>query len=256
MPSRPGWDGRSGRTSTFSVRTTGSERGMPARFFRAMSARGATIYSDQVKQNREGKPVKDIVIEVAGKLGYTVKGEVSGDWNGIQTGTGLQFLEQLSKETGHIMKVEGTDLVFYKLKDIKSSRAVGTVKRADVLDYMVTDKATGRISSCTVKCWKKETKQLITGTYDAKVSGGGSLTFWEEVDDPAAAIERAKNHVEDRQKNGVQFEVTIPGDVKYRAGVRVTTSGFGRFDRAWYVAEAQHSISKSGGYTTKITLQE
>ena len=237
------------------ITLTGSRSGDVCSF-RAMSAQGSSIYSSWAKQNREGKPLEELVNEIAAKLGYGVKGDIEGTWTGIQDGTGLQFLEKLAKKTGYIMKVEGTDLIFYKLDKVKSSVNVGTVKRADVIDYNTSDKAVGRIKSCTVKCWKKDKKQLIEGVHDSSLPGGGSITIWEEVEDQAAAIERAKNYVEDRQKEKVQFEITIPGDVRYRAGVRLTTSGFGRFDKTWYVAEVQHSISKSNGYTTKVTLQE
>lgn len=223
--------------------------------FRAISAYASTIYSSEIRQNREGKSVKELVEEEAGKLGYTAKGDLSGKWSGIQKGTGLKFLEQIARETGRIMKVEGTDLIFYKRADLKKGASVGTIKRADVINYSVTDKASGRISKCTVKCWKKATKELIEGTYDSKIKGGGSRTIWEDVADQAAAVERAKSYVEDWNKEGMRLEISIPGDIKYRAGVLVSTSGWGRFDKTWYVADAQHSINKGGGYTTKITLQ-
>ena len=223
--------------------------------FRAISAYASTIYSSEIRKNQEGKAIKDLVESEASKLGYTVKGDLSGKWSGIQKGTGLKFLEQIARETGRIMKIEGTELIFYKRADIKNGSVVGTIKKADVIDYSVTDKAAGRISKCTVKCWKKDSKQLIEGTYDAKIKGGGSRTTWEDVDDQAAAIDRAKSYVEDWNKEGTRLEISIPGEVKYRAGVLVKTLGFGRFDKTWYVAEVQHSINKSSGYTTKITLQ-
>ncbi len=224
--------------------------------FRAMSARGSSIYSDQYRQNREGKAISEIVNEIAGRLGYSAKGDLSGNWSGIQTGTGLKFLEKLAKETGRMMKVEGSDLYFIKLGEVKSSPVVGTVNRADVGDYLLTDKATGRIGKCTVKCWDKDKKELIEGVYDANIDGGGSITLWADVEDQAAAEARAKHELEDRNKRGVQFELSVPGDVKYRAGVRVKTSGFGIFDKTWYVATAKHSINRTGGYTTRITVQE
>lgn len=223
--------------------------------FRAMSAYASSIYSSEIRQAREGKPVKELVESEASKLGYTAKGDLGGKWSGIQKGTGLQFLGQIARETGRIMKVEGTDLVFYKRAELKKGPVVGSISKTDVIDYSVTDKAAGRISKCTVKCWKKDSKQLIEGTYDASIKGGGWRTTWEDVEDQAAAVERAKSYVEDWNKEGTRVEISIPGDVKYRAGVLVSLNDFGRFTKTWYVAEAQHSISKTGGYTTKLTLE-
>lgn len=224
--------------------------------FRATSAYGRSIHSDEQRKNQEAKPIADLVNAEASRLGYTAKGDLSGTWSGIQKGTGLQFIQQIARETGRIMKVEGTELVFVKREVIKAGAIVGTIKKADVIDYSITDKAAGRITKCTVKCWDKKKKQLITGDYDAGIKGGGSRTIWDVVDDAAAARERAKNYVEDWNKSGMRLELTIPGDERYRAGVRVKIEEFGRFSKTWYVDDALHTVSKYQGYTTKISIQE
>lgn len=224
--------------------------------FRATSAYGRSIHSDEQRKNQEAKPIATLVNAEALRLGYTAKGDLSGNWSGIQKGTGLQFIQQIARETGRIMKVEGTDLVFTKRETIKSGAIVGTIKKADIIDYSVTDKAVGRITKCTVKWWDKDKKQLITGDYDAGIKGGGSRTIWDNVDDTEAAQKRAKNYVEDWNKSGMRLELTIPGDVRYRAGVRVSILDFGRFSKPWYVDDAQHAVSKSQGYITKLTIQE
>jgi hypothetical protein len=220
-----------------------------------MSAEASTIYSDVLRKNREGKTLSELIPEEAGRLGFTAKGNLDGNWSGIQKATGLKFLEQIARETGKIMKAEGKDLVFFPLAQIKASGVSGTIDRADVIDYSLTDKAAGRIRKCTVKCWKKADKLLVTGTYDTGIAGGGSRTEWEDVEDAAAAKERAKNFVEDWNKQGLRFQVTVPGSENYRAGIRISTTGFGIFSKTWYIAEAQHVISRSGGYTTTLTLQ-
>jgi phage protein D len=224
--------------------------------FRALSAYGSSIYSEEVRKNHEGKSVQSLVSDEAIRLGYSAKGDLSGNWSGLQKGTGLKFLEQIARETGRVMKVEGTDLYFIPMATVKSGAIVGTVNKADVISYTVTDKASGRISNCTVKFWDKTKKQLITGDYNAGIKGGGSRTIWEQVDDVAAAKEKAKNFVEDWNKTGSRIELTIPGDVRYRAGVRVNLEAFGRFSKTWYVDEVSHSISKSQGYQTTIIIQE
>ena len=224
--------------------------------FRALSAYGSSIYSPDVRKNHEGKAIQGIVNEEANRLGYAAKGDLSGNWSGIQNGTGLKFLEQIARETGRVMKVEGTELYFIPMSQVKNGAIVGTVRKSDVLDYNITDKAAGRISKCTVKFWDTKKKQLITGEYDAGIKGGGSRTIWEQVDDVSAAKEKAKNFVEDWNKSGTRIELTMPGIVTYRAGVRVKIEGLGRFSKTWYVDEASHSISKSQGYQTKIIIQE
>lgn len=224
--------------------------------FRALSAYGSSIYSSEVRKNHEGKAIQELVSGEASRLGYSAKGDLSGNWSGIQKGTGLKFIEQIARETGRVMKIEEKDLYLIPLAQVKGGSVVGTVLKADVLDYTVTDKAAGRITKCIVKCWDKKKKQLITGEYDAKLPGGGTRTIWDTVDDVSAANDRAKSYVEDWNKTGTKIEITIPGDVRYRAGVRITLgSDFKRFAKTWYVAEVSHSVSKYQGYQTKLTLQ-
>lgn len=223
---------------------------------RALSATAESIHSEKAVQNYQGKTIAYIVNKVAGDLGYAVKGDLDGTWTGIQNGTGLQFLEQLSRQTGRIMKVEGSTLIFYKLEKILGSPAVTTIQRGDVTDYSICDKAEGRYTRCNVKWWDSKKKQMITGAYDAGISGGGKKTLWEEVDSAQAAKDRAKDWITDANKPGIQFTVTVAGDVRLTAGVVVQLAGFGRYDVPFYVAKARHSISRSRGYVTELTLQK
>lgn len=222
---------------------------------KAMSAKGSSIHSDEQRVNREAEQISEIVNNIAGQLGYTAKGDLSGTWTGVQQATGLQFLMQLAKETGRIMKVEGTELIFYKLADVQAGSVVASITKGNEKDYNITDQAAGRISKITVKSWNPDTKKMVEATEETGVSGGGSQTVYTNAADADAASDRAKATAADANKKGVTFELSVPGDVRLRVGVRITTKGWGRFDRTWYIAEATHTINRSG-YLTKLTLQE
>jgi uncharacterized protein len=223
---------------------------------KGMSAKGSSIHSDVQKVNREGESIQTIVNQIASSLGYTSKGDLSGTWTGVQNATGLQFLQQLAKETGRIMKVEGTELIFYKLSSIQNGAIVATINKADVKDYNITDQAKGRIAKVTVKSWDPAKKQTVESTHETGVAGGGSQTIYTNAADTNAASSRAEAAATDANKKGTTFDITVPGDVRLRVGIRITTKGWGRFDRTWYAAEATHTVSKSSGYLTKLTLQE
>lgn len=223
---------------------------------KGMSAKGSSIHSDVQKVNRESEQISTIVNKIAGDLGYTAKGDLAGTWTGVQQGTGLQFLQQLAVETGRIMKVEGSELVFFLLSKVQSGAVVAIINKADVKDYNITDQAKGRVAKVTVKSWDASKKQMVEATHETGVKGGGSQTIHTNAADSSAATARAKAAAADTGKKGVTFEITVPGDVRLRVGVRITTKGWGRFDRTWYIAEATHTINKSGGYITKLTLQQ
>jgi phage protein D len=223
---------------------------------KGMSAKGSSIHSDVQTVNREAQSIQTIVNQISSSLGYTAKGDLAGTWTGVQKGTGLQFLQQLAKETGRIMKVEGTELVFFLLSKVQSGAVVATVNKADVKDFNITDQAKGRVAKVIVKSWDANKKQTVEATHETGVAGGGSQTIHTNAADSSAAKSRAEAAAADTGKKGVTFEITVPGDVRLRVGVRITTKGWGRFDRSWYIAEATHTVSTSSGYLTKLTLQQ
>lgn len=221
---------------------------------RALSLRSSGLNSATQKKNHAGRPVADIVNEVADTLSCRAKGDLSGTWSGIQNETGLRFLNRLAHDLGRIFKVEGTDLIFYSIEKLGEIGQL-EIKRADVVSYDVKDVAAGRISKCTVKWWDRKAKKQIIGSYDAKIKGGGEVVRWEEVKDDAEAQKKAKDFITDRNKKGVEFSISMIGDVRLRAGVGVRMTGFGRFDGTYYISEATHTVNSSG-YTTDVTLQK
>ncbi len=221
---------------------------------RALSLRSSGLNSAIQKKNHTGRPVAEIVGEVANELNCTAKGDLSGTWSGIQNESGLRFLNRLAHELGRICKVEGMDLIFYPIEQLGKIGQL-EIKRADVISYDVKDVAAGRISKCTVKWWNRKAKKQITGSYDAGIKGGGEVVRWEEVKDNAEAQKKAKDFITDRNKKGVEFSISMVGDVRLRAGVSVQMIGFGRFDGVYYISEATHSVTFSG-FTTDVTLQK
>jgi len=236
------------------ITLSGSRRGDTCNI-RAISAKPSTLFSPVQIKNEEDTPISDIVNRIASDLGFSVKGDTSGNWSGVQKGSGLSFLHQLARETGRILKIEGTDLVFFLLSKIKSGIIVNTIYKGNEIGYSITDNASGRLSKCTVKSWRPDKKLLVVGEYDAGIDGGGAITIWDDCEGISAANSRAKNYVEDKNKERTQFSITMPGDVLYRSGVGVKTSGFGMFSKTWYVSEVVHTISKSG-YFTELNLRE
>ncbi|WP_300727027.1 hypothetical protein [uncultured Rikenella sp.] len=221
---------------------------------RALSLRSSGLGAPVQRRNHAGRAVADIVNEVAEMLGCRARGDLSGTWSGIQNETGLRFLNRLACELGRICKVEGTDLIFYPIQQLGQIGQL-EIKRGDVIDYDVKDIAAGRLSKCTVKWWDRKSKKQISGTYDARIKGGGEAVRWEEVKSSSEARQKARDYIADRNKSGVEFSLTLLGDVRLRAGVGVRMSGFGRFDDLYYISEATHSDSSSG-YTTRVTLQK
>lgn len=220
---------------------------------RALSLKSSNLNSSIKKQYHNARPIADIVSEVAAELGCTVKGDLSGNFSGLQNETGLQFLNRIAHQIGHILKVEGTDLVFYPIAQLGEIGEL-EIKRSDVRSYSLKDIAAGRISKCIVKWWDSKTKKEIGSSYSNGIKGGGEVVLWQEVENASEAKTKAKDYITDRNKSGVEFSIEMLGDVRLRAGVAINMVGFGSFDKTYYVSEATHSFSSSG-YTTFVTLQ-
>lgn len=220
---------------------------------RALSLKSSNMNATVKKQYHQERSIAEIVNEIASELGCNAKGDLSGNWSGLQNETGLQFLNRLAHHTGRILKIDGADLVFYSIEKLGDIGAL-EIKRADVRSYSIKDVAAGRISKCTVKWWDSKTKKEVSGSHSNGIKGGGEIVLWQEVKNTSEAKQKAKDYIIDRNKSGVEFSIEMLGDVRLRAGVAVDMVGFGRFDKTYYISEATHSFSSSG-YTTSVILQ-
>lgn len=222
---------------------------------RAMSIQSSAINSSAHKVCYNNKPIADITTAIAGALGCSITGELSGTFSGVQTETNLAFLNRIAKERGRILKIDNGTIILYPINDLGNESTL-TIKKQDTLNYRISDVAAGRISRVIVKWWDRDKKKMIEGEYDVKVKGGGSIVAWQEVASSKDATDRARDMIAQRNKGGLSFEIEMMGDTRLRAGVSIEVSGFGRFDSNYYISEANHQITHSAGYTTRITLNK
>lgn len=221
---------------------------------RAMSLKSSFVNADTNKIIYKEKPIADIATRIADEMGCRITGDLSGNYTGVQNETNLTFLSRLARETGRILKIEGNTIIMYQLSAFGKNKIL-SIKRSDTLSYRVSDVASGRITSVTVKWWDRKQKKLIEGTYDIEIKGGGSVVEWQEVNSQNDAVSRAKDILASKNKSGISFTIDLVGDVHLRSGIDIDVSGFGRFDGVYYISEAEHIINKQG-YITTITLQK
>lgn len=219
---------------------------------RGLSLQTSALCSAIDKKRQTGS-VSSIVSQVAKSIGMTSSGDLSGSWSGIQREPGLQFLCRMAKETGRICKVEGKEVIFYRIADLIQAAQM-TVKKEDVISYDIKDKAAGRYKKCTVSYYDPKQKKTITGSAVADVEGG-TLSIQEEVADNTAAAARAKEILTTKNKSGIEITISLMGDPRLQAGVSLALEGFGRFDTVYFIDEARHNVSSSG-YTTEVKLQK
>lgn len=221
---------------------------------RGISLKGAAMNASKNTQCYDGDEVKDIVGKIAQRLGCTVEGDTKGTYSGTQKNeSDLAFLKRLASETGRILKIEGKKLIFYKLADLYNGITLA-IDKSDVTSYSIKDKSEGRISKCTCRWWNSDTKQTIEGSHNTGVKGGAEIVIQEEVTSASEAEQKAADYCSERAKKGVEISLSMVGDTRFKSGIKVSLSNFGKFTGDYYIAEATHSFG--GGYTTSLNLKQ
>ena len=112
-------------------------------------------------------------------------------------------------------------------------------------------------SSCHVSYTDPKKKTTIEYTYTPRGAdkSGQVLEVNEKVSTREEARLLAMKRL--RQKNKAEYKASfsLSGDTRLVAGVTVEVLGYGAFDGKYIIETATHSISKSGGYKTDITLR-
>lgn len=70
----------------------------------------------------------------------------------------------------------------------------------------------------------------------------------------AAALAKAK--LREANKGEISASFTMAGDITLCAGLTIKVKGFGAFDGKYIIEQARHTISKSAGFQTQISLRQ
>lgn len=102
---------------------------------------------------------------------------------------------------------------------------------------------------------KQKTTIEYTYTPQGADKSGQVLEVNEKVSTREEARQLAMKRLRQKNKSEYKASFTLSGDTRLVAGVTVEVSGYGAFDGKYIIETATHSISKSGGYKTNITLR-
>lgn len=77
----------------------------------------------------------------------------------------------------------------------------------------------------------------------------------ERVESPAEAGQVAQKRLRKANKGEVEGDLDLAGHPLLVAGSTIAMQGFGFFDGNYFIEKATHSVSRSQGYTTKISIR-
>lgn len=224
----------------------------------------STLQQTQQSKSWEAYDLKKIAGEIANKadmaLMYLPSPVPSYDRVEQYRTSDIVFLKKLCQDAGFSVKVSNKILIIFEQEEYEKRGPVRTFAYGDgsIIKYKCYTNETQTYALCRV--YYDNDGTLIEWTqkaedYDPKNNNKQKL----EVNQKVATVEEAKALAKQMLRLYNKFayvvEFTVPGDTSLVAGATVMLSGYGMFDGKYLIKVATHTVSGSGGYTTKIKAQ-
>lgn len=172
--------------------------------------------------------------------------------------TDLAFLKRLCEQYGYIVKVTDEKLIVHKEEELEKQKASLRIVRgkSNIIHYRFSTKACELYKACEVRYWDPiEKQEIVVRVEDKKVKSGSVHKVTKRAESRKHALELAKGHLKKKNKWDCDSELTLSGDIRLLAGVVIMLEGFGYYDGEYVIEEAEHTLSKSEGYTTSIRIR-
>lgn len=170
----------------------------------------------------------------------------------------MEFLSDLCSDYGFQVKVNEGKLIIYDHELNDEKEAVAELKSDDpkIISWKFSTKASGIYKKAHVK-YHNAAKNETFEAEEEDDSTEGTERIYEysgyiETDGDAKAL--AKKMLYELNKQETSCTITLMGDMRFRAGVNVTLSGFGAFDGKYNISKVTHSVNN--GYTTTIEIKQ
>lgn len=204
----------------------------------------------------ENTTLRKIAEEIAQKQGYSLN--FAGEDVAFQRLTqqekrDMQFLADLCKRYGYICKVSGKKLIIRSIDERLGEKTIYILDRSHILEFSFEASSLYE-SGIIVVYLDPQKKEAIQDKKNAEVKASGDtkkMNVRVENKKQAEKITKAQKTLNKVKEIKARLScVGIPG---LYAGGNVEVKGFGFFDRVYYIAKAEHRITRQG-YTTELEL--
>lgn len=105
---------------------------------------------------------------------------------------------------------------------------------------------------------KAADSETIETQYEPNIppTTGRVLYINKRIENQAQAERMAKAELRDKNRKEQTGSLSGMGDTRFRAGTVLDIQGWGRFDSKYVIAQATHTFSADGGYTTSLELEK
>ncbi|GAB7080838.1 phage late control D family protein [Megalodesulfovibrio paquesii] len=175
----------------------------------------------------------------------------------------LALIKRVAERQGLTVKVCEDRLVIRSAKEADAqppslaiARGVTAVSR---FQFSTQSSETYGDASCDY--WEPEEKALKSAgcapeRAETDKQVGHTLKINTRVESQAEAERVAANELRQANQKEWTGSLDLMGDPRLYAGLVVQVQGWGRFDGAWMVETATHTLNRSAGYTTSISIRK
>ncbi len=204
----------------------------------------------------ENTTFKKIAEDIAKRQGYTL--DFAGEDIAFKRLTqqekrDMEFLAELCKRYGYTCKVSNKKLVIRSLNERLSDKVLYVLTRDHILEFSFEVSSLYE-AGIEVVYHDPQKKGITQSKEKAQIKAGGDtkkLNVRVESKTQAEKIARAQKVLNEMKE--VKARLTCVGLPGIYAGGNVEVKGFGVFDRVYYIARAEHRISRNG-YITELEL--
>lgn len=211
----------------------------------------------------ENKTLREIANTIAAAHGMTVEGNIANIRIARVTQyrqNDLKFLKKLSHEYGYIFSIRGKKLIFSSIFDIEGASASFVIDGKNIISWSITDKTSETYLNARISYHNSKQKKVISHTQKEK-----SPSYSSVKSDSLEIHIRAENQQQAEIKSKVALyrtnslqqsgTVDMPGNIIALAGNNCDLEGLGMFSGLYYISESKHTISRSDGYVTSLTVK-
>lgn len=213
----------------------------------------------------EKQKLSDIVGQVAGRNGLTVKGVIGSEFIKKETQyneSDLGFITRLLATWGYICNARGGVLWVWDVYKLEGQAAGIIMAKTDMSSYTIEAKTVNTVTSTRVRYWNPDEMVLVEGVHNAE---GAEATNKQDVGEfrgikvenggAAAAMARAATHR--TNSNGTTIDFMCPGNPSLVAGINIQITGFSpNFNGVYHITESTHELRNPGGYNTGVKAKK
>ena len=217
----------------------------------------------------EKTPITTVIADIAGAAGLDTlyRGpELVYERVEQRQESDLEFMQRITKEQGLRLAVKSDRVVVYagqtadQLEPIAIRRAseADPGEGLDFQSFRAKRTTEGIYTQCVVGYTKAADSETIETQYEPNIppTTGRVLYINKRIENQAQAERMAKAELRDKNRKEQTASLSGMGDTRFRAGTVLDIQGWGRFDSKYVIAQATHTFSADGGYTTSLELEK